>query len=547
MAVGLGQQGAESWSALELLDGSGPALTSLPSRPKGSEAVILLGYTAADLEGLDLRDRAEISSQRLTYAAPGEPRLPNASYLAIGSGVDRVVLTTAPGIARPKLTAPWLPDCPSPAGEATSLALSASCDELPCVAAVEPDRCNLALTSPEPCVAPQVALELRPDGRPLAASVKNFSSCSTSSVTGALFSLLCRGTGSITCAISAFPRQGPAQVEVELFPLAPQLRPRGNAASVPWEGYLAGLALLSDRVLVASYGEEGEPAPTCKNTVGAWYSIDRAQPAVVRTATAPPCMSALTSIGDRVYAAYGADRLSLGEFDREGRLLRHVDLSTRTRGLPSADDVATDGSTLHFLTRWPEQTIILHVDVETFRVRRQTTLETQRAQSLALGGEVLAVADDDLDSLDLVDLRSNLITVVAYRPDILLSPHKNPGRVLYHRASGRFLNAMVQPDAGVWSVSGKQLLGVGRYYETYGEPTALLEWGPDPAKVLVALLVDSDTAALALFDPLGGQFLPGSTRVPGVGQIAAMLSDPDGTMWGIAPWTATLLRLRPRR
>lgn len=546
VAVGLGPQGTESWSALERVEGSGPTLTSLPSRPSGSEAVTLLGYTAADLEGLDLSDGAQIASERLTYAAPGEPRLPNASYLAVGSGADRVVLNSAPDAAQPRLTAPWLPDCPSPAGSATRLALSASCDEMPCLAAVEAERCNLRLSSPEPCVAPQVDIELRPDGRPLESTVKNFVSCSTASVTGALFSLRCRGTGSISCAISAFPRQGPAPVEVELFPLAPQLPRRGSDASVPWEGYLAGLALLSDRVMVASFGEEGQPAPTCRNTVGAWYWVDRAAPTVVRTATAPPCMSAVTSIGDRVYAAYGADRLSLGEFDREGRLLRHVELSTRSLGLPSADDVATDGSTLYFLTRWPEQTIIVHVDVATFRVRHQTALETRRAQSMALSGALLAVADDDLDALDLVDLRSDLTTVVAYRPDILLSPHKNPGRVLYHRASGRFLNAMVQPDAGVWIVGGKQLVGVGRYYESYGEPTALVEWGP--AEVLVALLLDvPDTAAFALFDPVGGQFLPGSTRVIGAGQIAAMLADPDGTVWGIAPWTATLVRLRPRR
>lgn len=547
VAVGLGPGGAESWSALELLDGAGPTLTSLPSRPNGSDAVTLLGYTAADLAGLDLRDQVEISSERLNRAAPGEPRLPNASYLAAGSGTDRVVVRSAIDAAQPRLTAPWLPDCPSPTGAQTSLAVSASCDEVPCFAAVESQRCSLTLSSPEPCVAPLMKLELRADGQPLEATVKNFDSCTTASTAGALLSLSCRGQGSVRCAISAFPRQGPAPVEVEVFPLAPELPRRGTEASVPWEGYLAGLALLSDRVLVGSFGSEGQPAPTCRNTVGAWYSVDRATPSVVRTTTAPPCLSAMTAIGDRVFAAYGASSLSFGEFDRQGRLLRHLEISPRTTGLPSADDVATDGRTLYFLTRWPEHTIIFHLDVETFTVRHQTILESRRAQSMTLFEDVLAVADDDLDALDLVDLGTDLTTVVAYRPDILLSPHKNPGRVLHHRASGRFINAVVQPDAGLWSVRGGQLLGVGRYYERYGEPTALLEWGPDPTKVLVALLLDrSDTAALALYDPAAGQFLPGSTRVSGLGQIAALLTDRDGTMWGIAPWTASLLRVRPR-
>ncbi|MFO0726126.1 MAG: hypothetical protein U1E65_20250 [Myxococcota bacterium] len=546
VAVGVTSAARTIWTPLQLMDGSAVIRADLLGDDGGARSVRLVGFTAADLAGLDLSDHALIEETPLSLAPPNEPRLPSASYVADGEvrAGSAIVHRVTEEV---ELTAAWLPDCPVPFGGSTRVAVSLSCDERPCAGVATVERCGVEIRSPDPCLATDLSLRIDGRGEVVGAEAPPFTNCTTSSAPGALFSLDCLSAEAFTCNLRGFLPEGPPPVTVERIALESGLPVAGATSGVPWDGYLSGIAALSDRVVVTGYGRRPREAPTCRSLPGRLYSLRYDAPQTVTTTSAPACMHALVADGDRLYLSYGADVLSFGELGLDGRVLRHVELSTRTAGLPAVEDAVSKDGMLYLLLRFPGRTELWHMDPRDFSVQRRVMIESDKAQSMTMGDGFVAVGDDKNDGMELVDLRTDAVTFLSFRPDIIRSPHKNPGLLLYHPQSATTLVSVLQPDAAIWSVRGGHALGYGRYAETYGEPTAMIDWRPDPSRVLVALLLDlGELGGFALYEPATRAFLPGTTRVPGVGQIAKLVVDPEGVVWGIAPWTAELLRVRAR-
>ena len=201
----------------------------------------LLGFTAAQLDSLSL-DGAPARA-----AAPHEPILPPPAWLASGEIVDGAATLEVSASAAPELYVPGLPACPPRFGPDTLV--DVQCRSFPCRAVLERSGCRVRL-EPTGC---ELGFEATLDGRGNLAFEDQ--QCTTLAArAGPAIALSCVDPPQSRCSIGLYEAEEPVEATIErvvLYDVDPQPFVREGFEQ---DGYVSGLAVLDDRVVVAGYG-----------------------------------------------------------------------------------------------------------------------------------------------------------------------------------------------------------------------------------------------------------------------------------------------------
>ncbi|MBI4822529.1 MAG: hypothetical protein HY791_40085 [Deltaproteobacteria bacterium] len=289
----------------------------------------VFGFSADQIRSRSTVADEELSRRPLALAAEGAARLDSPVYAA-GAAVVGDVARLFPIDPRP-LTADWLPPCPGFLGRTDNLLLSTNCSA----------RCPMALRSPGSCAfqleAPACRLgELHGivDGAGRARDIETSGSfvCEgLDAVDEALLTIQCSSGSGAPCWIDVHERPLEVPVQLEVAEVTSVDARVGTAEDPPILGWLGDLAV-GEEIVVSSFsdfmtGTDCRPSIAPRSTLS---FLDKGSMEVVRTATAPPCLTRL----DRDPRGGGfvgihrdsEDTYAVGVFDARGSLVRSIPL-----------------------------------------------------------------------------------------------------------------------------------------------------------------------------------------------------------------------------
>lgn len=549
--------------------------------PEPSSAVArywVAAFRAEDLEGLMPDSAVGAGAEALSPVYAPDPCTPvlgaAPAWLgyAEGEGILRPVATSS----APALTAGWLArGCPAVGGGAL---LAADRGQL-CPATASQDDCALEVRAAAGC--PSVSLRVDRRGAVCAPPVACVNDAAVAASIDAVASLSCAdGTGYDVLASRPFA----AAVEVAAIDVLPGMGPpdpgrlSGSMVIEKNEGFLTDLALLGDRVIVAS--QERWVQPHCRPEPGTPQSklrvFDLDGLGSITTATAPPCLIALhpdPAGPGAIGLANAADlrRLAVLRTNDGGAPLESVDLPVDGALEAWAVDLIEDGSDpdrLVALVGWRRSDGV-SADLYGVRVRGALGSPVRLARIdgvdpiaiRALSGGRFAVLDKGVvDRIVIVEAGSRtrhlpLAAAGAAAP----AQSRLPSHLVVVADPLRLVVSDAGPQEALQLVDVADGRSVNaRPYERDAFAQAMHRWPGDQGLVLVASTerAPAREAFLSLLDPRGElgapHFLPGllpsaggAPRI-GFGVVSRIEEDAAGRLWLLLPWSARLVRLTPR-
>lgn len=572
-AILISSTGAEQGSELRR------ALGSVELEVPSGYSAFLFGYGAGALEPALGRSPTEAVLEGKLRAGRGcEPRLPVQTWL------ERVNLPEGPeldDVESPRPTAPWLsarcPDVSTRAptaspGPVLRAGAEASCSAIRC--GVEATGCGLDWSWGR-CLV----------GAPSSAGTIDYAGsvcgqppgCTrTEAREGADQSFSCvLASMSTTCGVDLYgpPLPLPATIEiVELYPGRESIGPPDRLGRTTLgRGLSWSVAALEDTLVVSGPGPEGQhqPAANCLAHEPSRLSVvERSSLAVVRTATAPPCLLDLAVDPGRqtFVAGYGVwPEIYLARFDDHGRELHR----RRLDALPGLDpEIAYRPFELEVT---PGGSIVLLLRDQTNEVGG----ETQRR-------EILALMSSDLDLVatsNILDTELRHLSVVGDDRAVIADVRDHslrwlslPSFELAGRGGISNINAAAEPLHLAATSREDAVLGLGGAYGRFGrvnptlvgeatlrpwpwaeaEPTASTRWPLDPSLRLVALRPGRwdggptlTLSALALYAIAETRYVPVASLVGELGAASQAITTPEGDIFVLYPWVGRLARVRP--
>ncbi len=375
----------------------------LPDGWADGEEAWILGFTQAELDAIPLAPTARAA----TAAGPGDYVLPLPAWQVHGAIEEGAASLVVDGVAPPELTVEGLPECP-PVFGADSYA-DVRCRPRACVAPIRQEGCRVTIDEFGCEIGFEIALDGR--GRPTFEG----SACEpTAERAGSFASIDCPDPlSNARCPIDLYDGLDPISGEVltaTVYSVEHRFFPNDLFEDT---GYLSGLAVLDDRVVVSGFGgaELTHPCPNLASALHA-FRLDDLEP--IGTSTSVVCLRELVAAEDRAtfYALYGGlEDVRFGEFDRAGRMLREVARPTRGTALYGPIVAHADGRYATFVEQifGTAREQVVTIDLDTFGISAVDLPNEPTALPSAVAafmGEDVVVADRSLNRVVVVDVAS---------------------------------------------------------------------------------------------------------------------------------------------
>jgi hypothetical protein len=539
-----------------------PEGQALPIFAEALSEPLLVAYRDADLARLGVRDDpAGAARERLRAPAGCEQPLPAPAWAARWSVRGELVALDAEALAEvPALTSGWVTTRCAPLASG-ALSVDVTCEDR---------HCAHALRSTGEC---EFEVE--------------FSGCTRAPVTGAIFANgeLCLGpeADAPACPVEAVvpPGEPPFLLDrVELVPTAQERLPdflTFNGLLIPdvmSEGWAHDLELVGGYVaVVVGDGTFGGP---CRGDYSRTVRVELWDPqtlTLASTATVPPCLTAIASLGGSGFVgAYSSERAwRLGRFDVTGRLVASApidDRTTRGAGEPrlvtrpghrvlDVEHLAGAGvvAVLFNLDGDDGKTgdggnIVFTYDVETLARRGGfENPDGQRWVMTPVDDRTLALPRNDARAIEWLDVITGPLSTSAplrrldgvFGDDSLLD-------VALDASSTRLLVAGTRNPLLYTVAPRGAALGRAHVFDRDVAPVTMTRWPRDPALTLVAGVSgtgDEPRAEVMLLDAARPAFLAGTWDV-GWGMPTKLVTDEEGRIFVLLPWSGALVRLTPR-
>ncbi|MCK6551578.1 hypothetical protein L6R52_37445, partial [Myxococcota bacterium] len=541
-----------------------PEGQDLPIFARDPSEAVLIAWRDGELAPLGITsDAAGASRARLRAPAECEQRLPRPAWAARWGALGGLVaLEEAEREQLAPLTSDWV------AARCAPLASVSISAEVGC----EDRFCEHTLRSTGAC-----GFEL------------TFTGCARAPVRGALHAdgSLCLGADADapSCPVRAFVRPDDAPFTVDRVKVVEAARDvlpdwlTFNGLLVPdlmFEGWVHDLELVDGRVVaLAGDGTFGGPCRAGFTRGSNLHFFDPATLALTGTATTPQCLTAIAA--DPEYPAIfgvftAAGEWRVGKFDATGRLLASAPVDARTTAGPGEPRRVTfrDHRVLdvEVLPARDLVAVLFNPEADTGKEGNggnvvftydRTTLERrggwdypdgQRWVMTAVDDHTLALARNDARAIEWLDVDSGPLGASAplrrldgvFNDDSLLD-------VAHHPASGTLLVAATR-DPLLFTVTPRGAArGRAHVFDVDAAPVTALPWPPDPTRALVAGIVgtgEDRRAVVTRFDPTRPSFDSGTWDL-GWGAPTKMLSDDEGHIFVLLPWSGDLVRLTPTR
>jgi hypothetical protein len=504
-------------------------------------------------------DPSALWSGRLEEAGPMGRPLPSPLFS------ERYTKDGTPMGAPPMraLTASWVVSCPRVFDPSMMPLVDASCSPNACLGTASQEACRIEIDTAS-CRLGELSGTVGSSGA-VSLDPAAFSNCTAIAARPpALLSLACESSAGELCSIDLYSPGAAEVITATTVKVEPDARPFPEidrpVLYVGVQGYLQGLAVLERELVVATSGDRVTVWPFCDPAIARRFRfLDLESLEVVRTATAPPCLTALAKDpgGDGFIATYGGDQHRIGRFDPQGNLRRFVqvdDPRITGRHLASTMYVTQDPARIVVVYSWEGPgaevlTYLVALDPATLAVMRTSSELRGVVMVIGSAGPNRAIfSDTTKDDVHLLDLRD--LTVVQDRP-LRSECNDNSGigpiSMWYHPATDRVLVAATDnasPTMFFLSPDATTRCDRANFFETLAEGTAIAPWPADPSRMLLAVMAPRDSSAsLALVEVAGRRVLPGSTPV-GIGPAAHFAARGE-RLYFTLPWTASVGRAEP--
>jgi hypothetical protein len=329
----------------------------------------------------------------------------------------------------------------------------------------------------------------------------------------------------------------------------------------PLQGYISGAAIVGDRVLVVATVHNAAWDAACTSSPPLEIvAFDRKTMLETARSSAPACLTELVADTDGrgFFGLYGGQAPRIGFFDAQAQLVRSASIAVPmgtnmifTTGILRADDGATIFAALDIEGR---DAMGAAYDVGFLAAFAAADLAPGPTATFAQGIRAVSFSDEGLIAVSpFYDNEIRLFDPVGLASrDSFMIPDKpafhimRAGAMTLHRTASRMLIASTGDYPTVNIFTKRMLEGWAQYYEAPATPWAGAIWPLDQDLAVIGVTLSDRTAAarIALFDRQKMRFLPGSTEV-GVGVVQQILTDADGDLWIVLPWSGTIARAHP--
>ncbi|MCC7382910.1 MAG: hypothetical protein IT384_13820 [Deltaproteobacteria bacterium] len=311
-------------------------------------------------------------------------------------------------------------------------------------------------------------------------------------------------------------------------------------------GYLGGLAVLRDRIVVSTFNGAAGPVE-CAQGAGALAFVDP-ETMTISTSTAPPCTTLLAA--DPTSAGFvglgGTDGQTMIRFDGAGRVVHQALLPVPSSWVPWALERAGSTDRYGMVYGPPDRSRGVpqraYVVDESFTVLQTVELAPRGALAWAAEGLVL-VGGDWVVTYDASTNGLGAPVAIRYgvcgQSDVAFAAARGAVRAL---ASRHYSESVL-----LWTSRG--CVGA-TFFEWRAVPGALVFWPASPHLLLVAYDsreldgLSTGPSALALVDVESAVVLPGALPV-GEAPVEPLRADSTGRVWGMQSARGRILRIEP--
>jgi hypothetical protein len=511
----------------------------------GAASIEVLGFSSAELRttGATLTESA-LRTSPLSSPLADEPLLPPARWRA---RFDLEGRPSGQSASRP-LTAAWIPRCPRRVAEGTVVM---SCAFSGCEAQVAQTGCRLQIDA-RSCARGVLQGTVEAAGPVTFAPSEALGACAeVPPQAQESLALECRSDETLTCAIEVRTGRVPPPLIHTPLRLAEVPPFVDGLDSRPTRGYLTGLAIAGDRVVVARELTGPRGWDSCPpEQRGVFELIEVADATSAGTTTAPPCVADLAAgPSGTVVALSGGAAPSVVRVDREGRVTAAASLEdpARNPGQLPVRLFATQTRLLVLFTEpqeGPVTSTILELDPRSLAPLRSVAVsERVLVMGRDLDGEVTFITD-------VVDVLYALIGDQPARQRPLWSLcssgiRMRPTAVVAHPATQRLvITADINDAQPVFSLDPLARCRPAVFPWFDADATSAIAWPAAPELLLIGLTTQARASA-ALFDPATSRFVSAELEL-GHGVPSAPAIDGAGKVWLMLPWIADVVRVEPR-
>ena len=548
---------------------SGGASYLFPTTNEPPQTYEVVAFRDEQLNPLHPPQPPELLRGLLTTPRVDGPPLPTPIFARRYSPQEGSLAEVGPAPTRP-LTAPWLPDCPQLVGPGRTPTVDASCSAAACYARVQQNGCQLELDL-EVCALGRVQARVDGAGSLREVEAPGVGTCEAiASRAPAVTSLACVDPRGQRCSIDLYDQLNPPPLEVHTATVV-EVEPIYSEQRRPVSGYLVGMVVLEDQVVVVSRGPMFRKALECEGPAvqAELVYFDQDAMRVLRRVPAPYCVNAagpdptqpnglILAFGEGDHRVARCD--ALGDCSEQIALGDGLGLEPDHRALAIAD-AGAGRIALNYQADSPDGTPsavtarIVSLDARTLSeplVSPPITRTGNRIGVPMLGAfdGRLATIDVDDEVLRVYDART-LEESGRYelRARCTRGAGSAPSLVLHDPRTGRIVLPNTDGDSPTMITLKDDLsdpCAQANFPIFSGSAWAAAPW-VNPSTFLVAVTTRDrvERTALAIYSVEENRFWPGaSEEYAGPGSWAR--TDAQGRVWMIFPTTGKLMRVTPR-
>lgn len=316
-------------------------------------------------------------------------------------------------------------------------------------------------------------------------------------------------------------------------------------------GYLTGMAVVDDTVVVLSRAGEYQDAQVCINAPARFELFDLALNRV-RTATAPSCARGPVAWNGRFVATYVENSsVAVGRFALDGRLEARVLLDTPppARAIVASGPLSQAGEVIVAITEVHDlvkdaHAVIWAIEPSSMRARPLADVAGE-VYAMTLDGPVLVIAQNGPDALLRLDPATGALEGQA---SVSSMTSITVADVLGHAGTGRVFVSVTSEESTVRAFNGITELDNASLLEADTRPLTTLPW-PDPRMIAIASMEAGNTAhpyaaGLHRLEPVHIVTEPGR-QLLGYGPLSEGVVV-GSRLYATLPWAGQLLRITPQ-
>jgi len=525
---------------------AGATRVEIPEASTDGAVVFALAWRSSDLGALP------IGVVPVRRASALDPVLPPPMFAARGPSVDGQALLQPilDPAEYPPVTIDNLDTCPRRVIE--DVAVDTRCGAYPCEATLRQNGCALELDA-ETCLLGTLTGRIDAKGMATLDRSSGFGPCTEigASDPDVVIGLECARGGSNACHIDlvSLTHVDEPFGEATLLNLTPTAPGAPPPIKPLLPGELTAIVATSDRILVA--GIPGAPAdPFCRNAPSTIWVIDPIAMTLVRTATAPRCLTLMApdpGFGGFIGVYGGEGRQRLGRWTNDGQLVQSVVLTsttqTVTRLVTSLDPPRVY---LALGTGHDDEAQVIALSYARFEPLWASQPKGKTFTDLqVLGADKVVVVDAEKG--DVLQFEMGVLALIAPFNIACGIMSADPLRLLPLSEPERWVVTAFGDSAEilVLTQNARSACEAASSYAVEGEPWAIVR-APDPDRedALVGMQSRSGDAVVARYDARGGRFLPKKVPLGARGPISEMVVLGDA-VFGLLPTEGSIFRVTP--